>query len=79
MNTFEASYELAKILRKSVISMAYEAQASHIRSCLSIADILAVLYGKILSINPKNPQWSDRDRFILSKGHGGGYFLCNTC
>ena len=37
MNTFEASYELAKILRKSVISMAYEAQASHIGSCLSIA------------------------------------------
>jgi transketolase len=46
------------------------ANASHIGSCLSMADLLAVLYGKILRLNPRDPDWSDRDRFVLSKGHG---------
>jgi transketolase len=36
-----------------------------------MADLLAVLYGEILKVDPQNPQWSERDRFILSKGHGG--------
>lgn len=36
-----------------------------------MADLLAVLYGKILKVDPLNPKWPDRDRFILSKGHGG--------
>ncbi len=45
--------------------------SSHVGSALSIADILAVLYSDILSIDPKNPTAEDRDRFILSKGHAG--------
>jgi transketolase len=45
--------------------------SSHIGSVLSMADLLAVLYGSILRVDPKRPDWPDRDRFILSKGHGG--------
>ena len=62
--------ELAYRIRKHCIVMTSRANASHIGSSLSMADILAVLYGKILSIDPARPAWEDRDRFILSKGHG---------
>lgn len=43
----------------------------HYGGSLSIADVLAVLYGKVMKIDPANPSWEDRDFFILSKGHGG--------
>jgi transketolase len=46
-------------------------KSSHVGSVLSIADILAVLYKNILKVDPKNPNWEARDRFILSKGHAG--------
>ena len=45
--------------------------SSHIGSVLSCADILAVLYGNFLKVDPENPKDEDRDRFILSKGHAG--------
>ena len=45
--------------------------SSHIGSALSIADILSVLYGKFIKIDPRNPFLESRDRFILSKGHAG--------
>ena len=45
--------------------------SSHIGAVFSMADILAVLYGKVLRVNPKEPKHPDRDRFILSKGHAG--------
>jgi transketolase len=51
--------------------MVHKANASHVGSCLSMADILAVLYGGVLRVDPARPDWGDRDRFILSKGHGG--------
>ena len=49
--------------------MISQAKTSHIGSCLSLADILAVLYGSVLNIDPKKPDWPDRDRLIVSKGH----------
>jgi transketolase len=49
--------------------MTHKARASHIGSCLSIADLLAVLYGTVLRLDPTTPSWPDRDRFLLSKGH----------
>jgi len=49
--------------------MVHQAGASHIGSCLSAADLLAVLYGGVLRVDPARPDWVDRDRFILSKGH----------
>ncbi|RAU23983.1 transketolase [Paramagnetospirillum kuznetsovii] len=49
--------------------MVHKAAASHIGACLSMADILAVLYGRVLRIDPQRPHWPDRDRYLLSKGH----------
>jgi transketolase len=49
--------------------MISQAKTSHIGSCLSVADILAVLYGRVLRIDPKRADWPDRDRLIMSKGH----------
>ena len=43
----------------------------HIGGSLSICDVIAVLYGKVLKIDPKNPKWEERDYFVLSKGHSG--------
>ena len=62
---------LANRIRKHALSMTNLGGSSHIGSIFSIADILAVLYGKILKFNPKEPKWINRDRFILSKGHAG--------
>lgn len=61
--------QLAQSIRLQALQMVHRANASHIGSCLSMADLLAVLYGKILRVDPTNPNWLDRDRFILSKGH----------
>ncbi len=66
----EAISSLATAIRAHSLRMTHRARASHIGSCLSMADVLAVLYGRVLRIDPKAPFWPDRDRFILSKGHG---------
>jgi len=61
--------ELARNVRRSVLQMVHRAKASHIGSALSICDIVSVLYGRILSIDPTQSKFGERDRFILSKGH----------
>jgi len=61
--------EMAKKLRRHVITMTATAGSGHPGGSLSAADIIAALYFKVLRHNPENPQWVDRDRFILSKGH----------
>ena len=61
--------KIAKEIRKGIIEEVYQAQSGHPGGSLSIADILAVLYFKEMNINPQNPNWEDRDRFVLSKGH----------
>jgi len=66
---FEQLKELATRIRAQVLKMTHRAKSSHVGSSLSIADLLAVLYGNILKINPKDPNWAERDRLILSKGH----------
>ena len=63
------SEELSKDIRKLALKMVHAANASHIGGALSMADILAVLYNNILSIDPSYPSNSNRDRFLLSKGH----------
>lgn len=60
---------LARKLRSHSLRMISQAKTSHIGSCLSVADILAVLYGRILRVDPKRPAWPSRDRLIVSKGH----------
>jgi transketolase len=63
------SDELAKNMRLHALQMIHEAKASHIGSALSICDIVATLYANVLKVDPDNPNWDSRDRFILSKGH----------
>lgn len=60
---------IAKRIRIESIRMIANAGSGHPGGSLSEADILAALYFHVMRINPKNPCWEDRDRFILSKGH----------
>lgn len=60
---------IANAIRRHAVDMTQSGGASHVGSCLSIADILAVLYGGFLRVDASRPDWADRDRFILSKGH----------
>ncbi|HEX2581430.1 MAG TPA: transketolase [Dongiaceae bacterium] len=67
--TIEPIQTFARAIRAHALRMVAAAHASHIGSCLSIADILAVLYGSILNVDPSRPRWEGRDRLIVSKGH----------
>jgi transketolase len=60
---------MAKTLRVHALRMVHRSRASHLGSCLSVADIVACLYWNTLRIDPAQPDWPERDRFILSKGH----------
>jgi transketolase len=62
---------LAHRIRRHAVMMTSRGKSSHVGSVLSMADILAVLYGEAMRVDPAVPKWSGRDRFILSKGHGG--------
>lgn len=57
-------------IRCHALRMVHHARSSHIGTCLSMADLLAVLYCRTLRIDPRRPDWQGRDRFVLSKGHG---------
>lgn len=61
--------EKAKEVREHLLTMIYTAQSGHPGGSLSAADIMTALYFDELNIDPNNPKWEDRDRFILSKGH----------
>ena len=64
----------ARELRKLTIDTVKAASGGHIGGALSAIDILTILYHKYMNIDANNPNWEDRDRFILSKGHiGVGY------
>ncbi|AST57102.1 transketolase [Thermoanaerobacterium thermosaccharolyticum] len=56
-------------IRLDLINMIYESKSGHIGGSLSSADILTVLYYNVMNVDPNNPNWEERDRFILSKGH----------
>lgn len=62
-------------IRLSAMTMTHHAQLGHTGGDLSSADILATLYlGRILNLRPSDPQWAQRDRFVMSKGHCSGAF-----
>lgn len=71
MHTTQTTEALAKAIRRHAVEMTSRGKSAHVGSVLSMADILAVLYGAILRVDPAHPAWAERDRFILSKGHGG--------
>ncbi|HRU04522.1 MAG TPA: transketolase [Candidatus Brocadiia bacterium] len=71
-NWVEECRELAKKVRGHCLRMTHRGKSGHVGSMLSMAELLAVLYKRVLKVDPKNPRDPNRDRFILSKGHGGG-------
>jgi transketolase len=66
-----SSLETARAVRSHVLRMTSGGRSSHVGSALSCADILAVLYDLVLRLDETDPEWADRDRFIMSKGHAG--------
>jgi transketolase len=63
--------ELALRIRRHALRMTSTGGSSHVGAVFSMADLVAVLYGHTLRVDPARPDWADRDRFILSKGHAG--------
>lgn len=63
--------DTARRLRERIVEVTYSCGGAHIGGAMSQHDLLIALYYKYLRIDPKNPRWEDRDRFVLSKGHGG--------
>ena len=61
--------KLANAMRINVVDMVYTAQSGHIGGSLSAADFVTALYFDLMALDPANPKWDDRDRFVLSKGH----------
>lgn len=68
-NTVKLVAEKANIMRRDIIQMLGEAGSGHTGGSLSAADIVACLYFWEMNIDVENPEWEDRDRFVLSKGH----------
>lgn len=67
---WDALASTALTVRRDIIKMLGIAGSGHPGGSLSATDILTLLYFHVLNHDPKNPKWADRDRFILSKGHG---------
>ncbi|MDR1430832.1 MAG: transketolase [Propionibacteriaceae bacterium] len=65
----ERLLELARQVRISIIDAIYHAQVGHLGGPLSMADFMTALYFNVLDIRPSEPDWPDRDRIVLSKGH----------
>jgi transketolase len=67
--TVEFLERQARVIRRRIIHMIYAAQSGHPGGSLSATDIVTALYFHFMRVDPGNPQWPQRDRFILSKGH----------
>ena len=63
--------DLARTVRGQCLCMTHRGKSGHVGSMLSMAEILSVLYKRVLRVDPQRPDWEARDRFVLSKGHGG--------
>ena len=64
--------EVATDIRRDIVTMIDTAGLGHIGGDLSVTDILVTLFAGVLSVDPERPDWPERDRFILSKGHCAG-------
>ncbi|MCW5962766.1 MAG: transketolase [Bryobacterales bacterium] len=67
--TIHRLQEVARAIRRDIIEMVYRANSGHIGGSLGAADLLTCLYFHVMRHRPSQPDWADRDRFILSKGH----------
>lgn len=68
MNNLELE-KMANEIRKDIVTAVYSAKSGHPGGSLSSADIFTYLYFEEMNVDPANPKWEDRDRFVLSKGH----------
>ena len=68
MTTVELKRQ-ANVIRQAIISMLVPAKSGHPGGSLSAADIVTTLYFQEMNVKPADPNWADRDRFVLSKGH----------
>jgi transketolase len=68
---------LSNKMRAQALFMIHHGRSAHAGSNLSVADIVTVLYHGILRVDPKRPEWPDRDRFIMSKGHAAAIVWAN--
>jgi transketolase len=66
-------------MRKRALYMIYNSQSGHPGGSMSIAEILGVLYFDTMNVKPGQPDWKERDRFILSKGHGAPMLYATLC
>lgn len=67
-------YELERFaleIRRQTIKELHSLGSGHVGGCMSIVELLAVLYGGILRVEPRKPDWEERDRLVVSKGHAG--------
>ena len=60
----------SKALRRTIIRTLEAGQRGHVGAAFSLVEILRVLYDDVMTCDAKNPRWPERDRFLLSKGHG---------
>ena len=68
MNNLELE-KMANEIRKDIVTAVHSAKSGHPGGSLSSADIFTYLYFEEMNVDPANPKWEDRDRFVLSKGH----------
>src|SRR5690554_4268789 len=71
MDKSKLDYLAAKSLeiRKEIVTMVYQANSGHVGGSLGATDLVVALYYHLMQHRPHHPEWEDRDRFILSKGH----------
>ena len=67
--TLDALKSKARQIRRSILTMVYDADSGHIGGSFSAAELVVALYYYVMRHDPQNPRWSERDRFVLSKGH----------
>ena len=75
----EVVHHAAYQLRMDVIDLVHDGGSGHPGGALSSADIVAALYWHALRVDPARPQWQDRDRFVLSKGHSAPVLYAALC
>ena len=71
MENYKEVKTLARRIRIDVLKMLVHLGFGHFGGSLSVVETLAVLYGAVMKVDPKNPDWEDRDYMVLSKGHAG--------
>lgn len=76
MDTIELLEKKAAQIRMDLLKMIYRGKTGHTGGALSCTDILTTLYYGVMKVDPANPKWEDRDRFILSKGHSVEGYYC---